>query len=146
LSLHTHGEDFQSREVTVNPPLVVPGTFKISQSDYQYMGGIQWKDNAKEGPRFKPFGHVLLGGASQSLTLERTAPTNAQLFKLDFNDFAMKFGGGIDLKVSKNIDARLFQFDFNPIWRSEKNLGGNLGTLDNAMRSNYMLTFGIAFH
>jgi opacity protein-like surface antigen len=146
LSLHTHGEDFQSPEVTINPPQVVPGTFKISQSDYQYMGGVQWKDNSKDGPKFKPFGHVLLGVASQNLSLDRTAPTNAELFKLDTTDFAMKFGAGFDVKLSKNIDARVFQFDFNPIWRGEKNLGPNLGVLDSGVRSNYMLTFGIVFH
>src|SRR5580765_2788947 len=43
LTLHTHGEDFQS-VLRINPPPPTsppPGTFKTSQSVYQFMGGIQ---------------------------------------------------------------------------------------------------------
>ena len=144
VSLHTYGEDFESRQITTNPPQVIPGVFKTSQSDYQFMGGIQYKDNSKEGPKFKPFAHVLLGVAHQSLTLERTAPTSGSLVDLSFNDFAMKFGGGLDIKIHKNVDVRVFQFDLNPIWRGEKTTA--LGPLDNGVRSNYMITFGVAFH
>src|SRR3982751_5380988 len=66
LTLHTHGEDFQS-VLTVNPPPPNPtvGTFKTSQNVYQFMGGIQIKDNKKQGPKFKPWAHILAGVADQ---------------------------------------------------------------------------------
>ncbi|HEY0458782.1 MAG TPA: outer membrane beta-barrel protein, partial [Pyrinomonadaceae bacterium] len=136
ISLHTFGEDFTSN-VAVNPP-IIGGSFKSSQSDYQYMGGIQYKNNSKEAPRFKPFAHVLAGIAHQKFTLEETSPTPSQLIDLNSNDFAMKFGGGVDFKLVKNLDVRLFQFDYNPIWRGEKDLGPQLGTLKGAVRNNYM--------
>src|SRR5215203_380275 len=144
ISLHTYGEDFTAN-VAVNPP-IIGGSFKSSQSDYQYMGGIQYKNNSKEAPRFKPFAHVLAGIAHQKFTLEETSPTTSQLIDLNSNDFAMKFGGGVDFKLVKNLDVRLFQFDYNPIWRGEKDLGPQLGTLKGAVRNNYMITFGVAFH
>jgi len=144
VSLHTYGEDFTSN-VAVNPP-IIGGSFKSSQSDYQYMGGIQYKNNDKEAPRFKPFAHILAGIAHQKFTLEETSPSNIQLIDLDSTDFAMKFGAGIDYKIHKNVDVRLFQFDYNPIWRSDKDVGSNFDAIKGAVRNNYMITFGVAFH
>ena len=143
LTLHTHGEDFQSN-INVVPP--VSGTFKTSQSDYQYMGGVQFKDNRRDGPRFKPFAHVLAGISDQHFSIDETSPTNTQLVKLSKTGFGMKFGGGIDYKLTKNLDARFIQFDFNPIWRGSTNFGTNFGTVDSAVRTNWLLTFGIAVH
>ena len=145
LSLHSFGEDFTS-DVTVNPGPNTAGTYKSSQSDYQYMGGIQYKNNSKDAPRFKPFAHVLAGVAHQKFTLERTSPNAQQLIDLDSTDFAMKFGAGIDVKLVKNIDARVFQIDYNPIWRGEKDTGNIYNPLSGGVRNNYMLTFGVAFH
>ena len=146
LTLHTHGEDFQSTLV-VNPlTTVTNGTFKTSQSDYQYMGGVQIKDNKRDGPRFKPFAHVLAGISDQHFSIDETSPTNTQLVKLSKTGFGMKFGGGIDYKLTKNLDARFIQFDFNPIWRGSTNFGTNFGTVDSAVRTNWLLTFGIAVH
>src|SRR5215207_10005613 len=58
VTLHSHGEDFES--LFINPlrtspeGIAVPGTFKTSQTVNQFMGGIQIKDNSKEGSRFRP--------------------------------------------------------------------------------------------
>jgi len=152
VSLHSHGEDFQGI-ITTNPPPPTPPptqTFKVSQNDYQYMGGIQFKDNSKDGPKFKPFGHVLLGVSDSHFSIDQeTGTANGSAFRVaDVNstDFAMKFGGGVDLRAGKNIDIRVFQFDFNPIWRGKTDFGPNFGVSDGAVRSNYMITFGIAFH
>lgn len=148
VTLNTHGEDFQA-VLTTNPPpptLPPPGTFKVSQSDYQFMGGVQVKDNRRDGPRFKPFGHVLAGVAEQHFSLDQTAPINTQLFKETKAGFAMKFGGGIDIKVANHIDARVIQFDYNPIWRGSTNFGFPLGQQDGVVRNNWLLTFGVAFH
>jgi opacity protein-like surface antigen len=145
VSLHSHGEDFPS-VLQINPGPPSQGIFKVSQNDYQYMGGVQFKDNSKDGPKFKPFAHVLLGVADQKFSIDRTSPDNVRLADVHSTDFAMKFGAGIDLKVAKNIDVRVIQFDFNPIWRGKTDFGPNFGVVDGVVRTNFMLTFGVAFH
>ena len=151
VSLHSYGEDFQGT-LNTNPPLPVPTiqTFKTSQNDYQYMGGIQFKNNSKDGPKIKPFAHVLLGVADSHWSLDQETGTSTgnalRIADINSTDFAMKFGGGIDIKVHKNVDIRAFQFDFNPIWRGRADFGPNFGTADSAVRTNFMLTFGVAFH
>jgi hypothetical protein len=55
LSLHSHGEDLQSTLNTILPlPDPTVQTFKCSQNDQQYLGGIQFKDNKNDGPKIKP--------------------------------------------------------------------------------------------
>jgi opacity protein-like surface antigen len=146
--LHTYGADFTST-LTVNPPPPGgngAGTFKSSQNVYQFMGGIQIKDNDRDGSKVRPFAHILMGVADQSLSVDRTAPVNAQLFKISGTDFAMKFGAGLDVGVSKNVAIRVIQFDWNPIFRGDANLGNNLGTTGGSLQNNWLLTFGVVFH
>lgn len=148
MTLHSYGEDFTS-QFYVNPPpptLPPPGTFKLSQNIYQYMGGIQVKDNLKEGSKLRPFGHALIGISQQDFSVDQTAPINAQLFKVESTDWAMKFGGGIDYKVHKNIDIRLIQVDWNPVWRGDKDFGGQFGNVGGVLQNNFQLTFGVAIH
>jgi opacity protein-like surface antigen len=147
VTLHTHGEDFTSVFV-VNPLLPAPpsGTFKTSQSVYQFMGGVQVKDNKKEGARFKPWGHILFGVADQHFSIDQTAPTNTQLLKINSTDFAMKFGGGIDYRIHKNVDVRVIQFDWNPIVRGDTSTGGQFGTINGVLQNNWLLGFGVVFH
>jgi opacity protein-like surface antigen len=148
MTLHTYGADFTST-LTVNPPPPGgngAGTFKSSQNVYQFMGGIQIKDNDRDGSKVRPFAHILMGVADQSLSVDRTAPVNAQLFKISGTDFAMKFGAGLDVGVSKNVAIRVIQFDWNPIFRGDANLGNNLGTTGGSLQNNWLLTFGVVFH
>jgi len=148
LTLHTHGEDFTS-VLTVNPPLPGvngAGTFKTSQNIYQYMGGVQIKDNNREGGKFRPFGHILAGVADQHFSVDRTAPFDARLIDINSTDFAMKFGAGADINVSKNIAIRAIQFDWNPIFRGEVAFGNNLGNTGGVLQNNWLLNFGIVIH
>ena len=110
------------------------------------MGGIQIKDNMKEGPKFKPWGHILFGVADQHFSVDQTAPSNSQLFKINSTDFAMKFGGGIDYKIHKNVDVRAIQFDWNPILRGDAAVGGQFGTINSVLQNNWLLGFGVVFH
>jgi hypothetical protein len=148
LTLHSYGEDFTS-QLTVNPPpptLPPPGTFKISQNIYQYMGGIQIKDNKKEGSKLRPFAHALIGVSQETFSIDQTAPSNSQLFDVESTDWAMKFGGGIDYKIHKHFDLRLIQVDWNPIVRGDKDFGGRFGVVNGVLQNNIQLTFGIAIH
>src|SRR5215218_1555151 len=148
LTLHTHGEDFTST-LSVNPPLPggnTAGTFKTSQNIYHYMGGIQIKDNNKEGSKLRPFGHILAGIADQKFSVDRTEPVDARLIDIHTTDFAMKFGGGLDIGIHKNIAVRAVQFDWNPIFRGDVNLGNGFGTTGGVLQNNWSLTFGVVIH
>jgi len=147
---HTHGEDFVS-SLSVNPPPpggnVTNATFKTSQSVYQYLFGIQVKNNKKDGPKFKPWGQMLFGASHQKFSVDETVPNNQHLFELSSTDFGMKFGGGIDYRVHKNVDIRFIEFDWNPIVRGDLALNnGFAGTINGNLQNNWLLTFGVAFH
>ena len=114
----------------------------------QYLGGVQFKNNDKDGPRFKPFAHVLAGVAN-----ERIRCTQGCDFETDFvggtstfnesnSSFAMVFGGGIDVKVHDRVDIRLIQIDYNPIFF------GGVESLDlpNRTQNNFRFGFGVVIH
>ena len=143
VTLHSYGEDFNSILI-VNPPVNTTQTFKTSQNIYQYMGGIQLKNNAKDGPKFKPFAHVLMGVADQHFSIDQS--NGNRLVDVNSTDFAMKFGGGLDIKIHKNIDIRAIGFDWNPILRGDVNVGGNFGTVSGVLQNNWLLNFGVVIH
>ena len=147
LTLHSHGEDFDGVAV-VNPlrPTGIigpPAVFKTSQNVYQYMGGIQIKDNQKDGPKFRPWAHILLGIADQHFSIDQTSPTNVRIFDVNSTDWAMKFGGGLDWEVHKNVDVRLIQFDWNPIFRGDQDFGPNIGVVNGVMQNNWLVGVGV---
>ena len=103
-----------------------PGVNQTLANDEKYwnfLGGIQLKDNSR-GKRIKPFGHVLAGFARytnrQSQTLDLFPAFN---FTIDdrVTSFAMKIGGGVDLRVGKRVDLRLIQADYNPVFARDRN-------------------------
>lgn len=147
LTLHSHGEDF-SGVLHVNPvrpegTIGTPATFKTSQNVYQYMGGIQIKDNKKEGAKFRPWAHILLGVADQHFSVDETTPTSQRIFDVNSTDWAMKFGGGLDYQVHKNVDIRFIQFDWNPIWRGDQDFGPNIGVVNGVMQNNWLVGVGV---
>lgn len=151
LTLHSTSEDWATNLVATpvdspNLGTTTPATIRIRQRVYQYMGGIQIKDNKKEGSMFRPFAHVLGGWAAQNLQVDQTSPGNFQLAEYKANDFAMKLGGGADLKVHKNFSIRMIQFDYNPIFRGDIDYGNGPLTGDSIIQHNYLLSFGGAFH
>ena len=119
----------------------------------QYLGGIQFKNNDKDGPRFKPFAHVLAGIANERIrctqgcdfkTVNPTfvGGTGPSTFNESTSSFAMVFGGGLDIKVHNRIDIRVIQLDYNPIF-----YGGNeVLDLDGRTQNNFRIGFGIVIH
>jgi len=92
-----------------------------------YMGGIQIKDNSKDGSMVKPFAHVLLGIQRQNISYGGTPLLGVDSPQGGLGDsstsgFSMAFGGGIDIKVSDRVSIRAIQYDYNPIW-----IDGNRG-------------------
>ena len=64
------------------------------------------------GPRFYVRGQRITGFAE---ALVGGMKSNASFFVRENVDFAMAFGGGLDIKVSKHLAIRPFQGDYNPI-------------------------------
>ena len=108
-------------------------TSRTDQSHYNYLGGIQIKNNSKE-KRFKPFAHALAGVSRQTVKL-RDFTDNGNTFerandarkifgtdKISNTGFTMQFGGGIDVRLSKRIDIRVIQVDYNPVKIKEQQI------------------------
>ena len=91
-------------------------------TDTTYMGGVQFKDNSKEGSTVKPFAHVLLGGNRQSIS------------SFSETGFTMAVGGGIDVKVSDRMSIRLIQADYQPVW------------VDGSSTNQTRFSFGVVFN
>ena len=98
-------------------------TFSAKQSGsvYNFLGGVQIKDNATTA-RFKPFAHALVGVAHTRSKLSDVAcqGTNCPIAGFSFGDtgFGGAFGGGLDIKLNNRIDLRAIQVDYNPIYTS----------------------------
>jgi hypothetical protein len=85
-------------------------TFDVDADLHQLLGGVEFKDNAKE-TKVRPFAHVMAGLA------HARADVSNSLVSVDESDngFAGIIGGGIDFKLSDRVDLRAVQFDYNPI-------------------------------
>ncbi len=143
----THSKALTESDLLVPTPLNegLPSTFELKLRNSQYLGGVQIKNNLKDGPTFKPFAHVLAGVSNLKLTctdcfLKKEGTVSS--ISTSENNFAMVFGGGLDIKVHENVDIRVFQVDYNPIWfRGSEDL-----ELESATLNNFRMSFGAVFH
>lgn len=136
------------------------GSGTVDTTVQNYLGGIQFKNNDKEGPRFKPFAHALAGIAVQKEDVD--SPNLPAVFGIsDFHvnetSFAMAFGGGIDIKLNDRIDVRAGQVDLNIIKRGEQQTGivltptpfqtvGSPFVIPGNTQTNLRLSVGIVIH
>jgi len=125
-----------------------PFDIDLKYRQNQFLGGIQLKNNEKDGPRFKPFVHVLAGIANQRIRcagecdIDIAEGTVTSDFSESNNSFSMVFGGGLDVKVHPRIDIRLIQLDYNPVF-----FGGNQNLdLEGRTQNNFRIGFGIVIH
>ncbi len=98
--------------------------YKVKAAVYNVLGGVQIKDNAKDGARFRPFGHALVGFAHGRTELDNSffssafcQQTGVDCRNNDLNSdtgFAAAFGGGIDIKATDRFSIRAIQIDYNP--------------------------------
>lgn len=100
----------------LNKSASAPGvSIKFDRSVYDFLGGVQIKDNASE-KRLKPFAHFLAGVGHTKL--KRTCPVCFDILPdIETSDtgFAAAVGGGLDIRINRRIDLRAFQVDYNPI-------------------------------
>lgn len=152
--------------------LVIPNQTGIAakQRDYRYLGGVQFKDNSKD-KKLKPFAQALFGTARQTTDFYDLDQQRVNLIggskTIKNNGFSMVIGGGLDIRVSKRIDIRVFQFDYAPVFAKEKTLvplgaqvnsqvtsfpGGSVVTalqdlkVPKQTQQNFRIGFGIVFH
>lgn len=108
--------------VSSSPPFTA--TFRTDRNDralYNVLGGIQIKDNAGSG-RFKPFAHALFGvgiNRSKNRDFQCTPTVNCPSFfavgSATSKGFAAALGGGLDIRITKKIQFRVIQVDYNPV-------------------------------
>jgi hypothetical protein len=88
------------------------GTFTSKRDQYFLLGGLQF--SAGEGKGVRPFAHALFGASLfRGFTSDIRPSGNVYTFD-DATSFAMAFGGGLDIRISKRIDLRLIQADYTP--------------------------------
>lgn len=111
--------------VSTAPGATITFSNKSKSSVYNFLGGVQVKDNASEA-RLKPFGHALAGVAVNRVKFENSSSSNTFIQDSTFTDtgFAAALGGGLDIKINDKIDFRAIQVDYNPIY-SESRFSNN---------------------
>ncbi len=113
---------YNNQRITATVPTgpTTTGTisFKTSNSLYNFLGGVQVKDNASEG-RLKPFGYALVGaghGKTKIKDLVCIATVDcSDLATSSETGLAGAFGGGLDIKLNNRVDFRAIKVDYNPI-------------------------------
>ena len=108
-------------KTTITPFGSIARGATINSQVYNYLGGIQVKNNSSEKV-FKPFAHALVGVAQARsrvrISNEVCTAILPSLCRPDFTEtetvFAGAFGGGLDIRLTNRIDLRVVQFDYNP--------------------------------
>lgn len=119
---------------------------------YQFLAGVQLKDNAKEGRAARPFAHALAGVARQTVRFRMPPSEGSDGFDARANEtsFALKLGGGLDIRLSERVALRLIQVNYNPIFARDRPLAGQ-GitvpiTVSGRTAHNFTVGIGIVFH
>ncbi len=112
-------------------------SFDANSSLYNFLGGVQFKDNASEA-RIKPFAHILAGAGHgrvkvKNLLCDEGVECAGFAGTTSETGFAGAFGGGVDVKLNNRVDLRLIQVDYNPI------------RFDNATTHNVRFGIGLVF-
>ena len=122
-------------------PVGTTASVELDSSLWNFLGGVQIKDNSKE-TRFKPFAHALVGGAHAKVNGNFSNDVCIAVFPspcpADFEEsdtgFAAALGGGLDIRASDRVDIRAFQFDYNPT-----------RVFDGGTQHNFRIGVGIVF-
>lgn len=113
-------QGYGSNETSFNIPPndIFPGGLsgKVQGNLFTYQFGPQFKVRAHN---FQPYAHLLFGGAHTNVygnafkTLCQHDPSRCAISKAPTSDaFAMAFGGGVDVPVSRTISIRPAEFDY----------------------------------
>ena len=119
---------------------------------YNFLAGVQVKNNGRAA-RLKPFAHALVGAAHYSERGRQTIDLAPEFnFVADdrVNAFAMKVGGGLDIRAGRRIDVRAVEIDYNPIFAGQHHFSTVSGPFAFAANGhtahNFTVGFGIVIH
>jgi Outer membrane protein beta-barrel domain len=108
-------ESFNIPALVVNGTTIPGGRAESKNSVYNFLGGVQIKDNASSA-RFKPFAHALAGVATNRIKSTTSfSGAGSQNFTINETGFAAAVGGGLDIKINDRFDFRAIQVDYNPV-------------------------------
>jgi opacity protein-like surface antigen len=127
----------------VDDPITPSTVYEVDASLYNFLVGLQLKDNNRDSGRVKPFGHAMVGAAHSRTTFNDAFFEGPFCSDPDFDcddftesdtGFAAAFGGGVDVRVNRNFSVRAIQVDYNPTW-----IGGST-------QHNFRFGVGVVFH
>ena len=87
------------------------GNVSIDAKLTQFMGGIKIQDNAVE-TKVRPFAQLLVGVGRATADINSPA---VGVFGESETGFAAAVGGGLDIRVHKNVDIRAIKVEYNPV-------------------------------
>lgn len=126
-----------------------PETNDTRERLHQFLFGVQFKENSR-GARVKPFAHALAGAARYSDRNHEFAAGFDAVIRDELTSFALKLGGGLDVRAGRHLDVRVFEFDYNPVFARRRGLevtGLPLSiTLGGRTAHNFTVGAGLAFH
>jgi hypothetical protein len=118
-----------------NAILPAGGTFAVSGNMFTYLFGPQFKYRAK---KVQPFVHALFGGAHSNTYANLYSAAGLAGIAPGNNAFAMSFGGGVDIPITKSIAIRPVQVDY---------LMTRFGnTFDTRNQNNFRYAGGVTFY
>jgi len=113
------------------------GNIETNIRVFNIVGGPQYK--FRNNSRITPFARALAGVAITRAKLK--VPSLNSTDSASSTDFALAIGGGLDVRVNKRVDLRVFQADYNPIFLRR---GNELG-FGSARADNVRFSFGVVF-
>ncbi len=127
-------------------------TLTRSGNFFTYMFGPQV--TIRKSSRVQPYGHLLFGGAFSNyyanLQTKGTVYTGPTYVDAGKHAFALAFGGGIDVKVHKNVAIRVAQVDYFMTRFSGRPVStagtGSIGAQEISNQSSFRYMAGINIH
>jgi len=105
--------------------------FSLKSRDFIFLSGPRFY---LRGDSFSVFGQVMAGVARRTDEFSNSSRFNlGQLISIKDTDFALGFGAGADITLSKRVSLRVFQLDFIPTHNNDVWL------------KNYRIKTGIVF-
>lgn len=114
--------DFSYHQKSNNVTVPAAGTFNVDGKLTQFMGGVKIQDNATE-TKVRPFAQLLLGVGRVEVEASGTGIPAG--FDQSETGFAAAVGGGLDIRVHRNVDIRAIKVEYNPV-RIEGETGNNI--------------------
>ncbi|HZR24975.1 MAG TPA: hypothetical protein VFA59_15385 [Vicinamibacterales bacterium] len=105
-----------------------PGGVQTStntEHKYSVLGGVQIKDRASAAP-VRPFAHALVGVVHEKLSGADANPVEGPSTYSDApTSVGMKVGGGLDVRLGRNVDLRAIEIDYAPVFARDRDLSIN---------------------